>query len=44
MKTFITAVSISGNLREKLEAIAAAGNDGIEILEKACKGTAPCLL
>ncbi len=33
MKTSIATVSISGNLREKLEAIAAAGYDGIEIFE-----------
>ena len=33
MKTSIASVSISGNLREKLEAIAAAGYDGIEIFE-----------
>ncbi|MBO9452207.1 sugar phosphate isomerase/epimerase and 4-hydroxyphenylpyruvate domain-containing protein [Tropicibacter sp. R16_0] len=33
MKTSIATVSISGNLREKLEAIAAAGFDGIEIFE-----------
>ena len=34
MKTAIATVSISGNLREKLEAIAAAGFDGIEIFEQ----------
>ena len=34
MKTSIATVSISGNLREKLEAIAAAGYDGIEIFEQ----------
>lgn len=34
MKTGIATVSISGNLREKLEAIAAAGFDGIEIFEQ----------
>ncbi len=34
MKTSIATVSISGNLREKLEAIAAAGFDGIEIFEQ----------
>lgn len=34
MKTAIATVSISGNLREKLEAIAAAGYDGIEIFEQ----------
>ncbi|MBE1282756.1 MAG: TIM barrel protein [Rhodobacteraceae bacterium] len=33
MKTSIATVSISGNLREKLEAIAAAGFDGLEIFE-----------
>lgn len=33
MKTSIATVSISGNLREKLAAIAAAGFDGIEIFE-----------
>lgn len=33
LKTSIATVSISGNLREKLEAIAAAGFDGIEIFE-----------
>ncbi|MBJ6987419.1 sugar phosphate isomerase/epimerase and 4-hydroxyphenylpyruvate domain-containing protein [Devosia sp. MC521] len=33
MKTSIATVSISGNLREKLEAIAAAGFDGVEIFE-----------
>ena len=34
MKTSIATVSISGNLREKLAAIAAAGYDGIEIFEQ----------
>lgn len=34
MKTSIATVSISGNLREKLDAIAAAGFDGIEIFEQ----------
>lgn len=34
MKTSIATVSISGNLREKLEAIAGAGFDGIEIFEQ----------
>lgn len=34
MKTSIATVSISGNLREKLEAIAKAGFDGIEIFEQ----------
>ena len=34
MKTSIATVSISGNLTEKLEAIAAAGFDGIEIFEQ----------
>jgi 4-hydroxyphenylpyruvate dioxygenase len=34
MKTSIATVSISGNLGEKLEAIAAAGFDGIEIFEQ----------
>lgn len=34
MKTSIATVSISGNLREKLEAIAEAGYDGIEIFEQ----------
>ena len=34
MKTSIATVSISGNLREKLEAIARAGFDGIEIFEQ----------
>ena len=33
MKTSIATVSISGNLREKLEAIAKVGYDGIEIFE-----------
>ena len=33
MKTSIATVSISGDLREKLEAIAAAGFDGVEIFE-----------
>src|SRR6188768_1284893 len=33
MKTSIATVSISGDLREKLVAIAAAGFDGIEIFE-----------
>lgn len=33
MKTAIATVSISGDLREKLSAIAAAGFDGIEIFE-----------
>ncbi len=34
MKTGIATVSISGNLEEKIEAIAAAGFDGIEIFEQ----------
>jgi 4-hydroxyphenylpyruvate dioxygenase len=34
MKTSIATVSVSGDLREKLEAIAAAGFDGIEIFEQ----------
>jgi 4-hydroxyphenylpyruvate dioxygenase len=34
MKTSIATVSIPGNLREKLEAIAGAGFDGIEIFEQ----------
>ena len=34
MKTSIATVSISGNLEEKIEAIAAAGFDGIEIFEQ----------
>ena len=34
MKTSIATVSISGNLTEKLEAISAAGFDGIEIFEQ----------
>ena len=34
MKTSIATVSISGGLAEKLEAIAAAGYDGIEIFEQ----------
>lgn len=34
MKTSIATVSISGNLVERLEAIAAAGFDGIEIFEQ----------
>jgi 3-dehydroshikimate dehydratase len=34
MKTSIASVSISGNFAEKLEAIAAAGFDGIEIFEQ----------
>jgi 4-hydroxyphenylpyruvate dioxygenase len=34
MKTGIATVSISGNLREKLEAIADAGFDGVEIFEQ----------
>ena len=34
MKTSIATVSIAGNLPEKLEAIAAAGFDGIEIFEQ----------
>jgi len=33
VKTSIATVSISGDLREKLEAIAAAGFDGVEIFE-----------
>ena len=33
MKTSIATVSISGDLREKLAAIAAAGFDGVEIFE-----------
>ncbi|WP_339692103.1 TIM barrel protein [Celeribacter baekdonensis] len=34
MKTSIATVSVSGDLREKLDAIAAAGFDGIEIFEQ----------
>ena len=34
LKTGIATVSISGNLEEKIEAIAAAGFDGIEIFEQ----------
>lgn len=34
MKTSIATVSISGTLREKLDAIAAAGFDGIEVFEQ----------
>ncbi|MCT4371954.1 hypothetical protein CLG85_017155 [Yangia mangrovi] len=34
MKTCIATVSISGTLSEKLEAISAAGFDGIEIFEQ----------
>lgn len=34
MKTSIATVSISGNLREKLDAIAKVGFDGIEIFEQ----------
>lgn len=34
MKTGIATVSISGNLEEKIDAIAAAGFDGIEIFEQ----------
>ena len=34
LKTAIATVSIAGSLREKLEAIAAAGFDGIEIFEQ----------
>jgi len=34
MKTSIATVSVPGNLREKLEAIAAAGFDGVEIFEQ----------
>ncbi|MCS5601032.1 MAG: sugar phosphate isomerase/epimerase, partial [Paracoccus sp.] len=34
MKTGIATVSIAGNLREKLAAIAAAGFDGLEIFEQ----------
>ncbi|WP_417720951.1 bifunctional sugar phosphate isomerase/epimerase/4-hydroxyphenylpyruvate dioxygenase family protein [Salipiger sp.] len=34
MKTSIATVSISGNLRDKLDAIVAAGFDGIEIFEQ----------
>ena len=34
MKTSIATVSISGDLQEKLDAIAAAGFDGIEIFEQ----------
>ena len=34
MKTSIATVSISGNLREKLEAIASAGFKGIEMFEQ----------
>ena len=34
MRTGIATVSISGNLEEKIAAIAAAGFDGIEIFEQ----------
>ncbi len=34
MKTAIATVSISGNLTEKIDAVAAAGYDGIEIFEQ----------
>lgn len=34
MKTSIATVSISGNLREKLEAIAKVGFDGVEVFEQ----------
>lgn len=34
MKTSIATVSVSGNLREKLEAIVEAGFDGVEIFEQ----------
>ncbi len=34
MKTSIATVSVSGNLREKLAAISAAGFDGVEIFEQ----------
>ena len=34
MKTSIATVCLAGDLREKLEAIAAAGFDGIEIFEQ----------
>ena len=34
MKTCIATVSVSGNLEEKIDAIAAAGFDGIEIFEQ----------
>lgn len=34
MKLCIATISISGNLEEEIEAIAAAGFDGIEILEQ----------
>ena len=34
MKTSIATVSVSGTLRDKLEAIAAAGFDGVEIFEQ----------
>ena len=34
MKTSIATVSVSGSLPEKLEAIASAGFDGIEIFEQ----------
>ena len=34
MKTSIATVSLSGDLRDKLEAIAAAGFDGVEIFEQ----------
>ena len=34
MKTSIATVSVSGNLRQKLEAISAAGFDGVEIFEQ----------
>ena len=34
MKTSIATVSLSGDLREKLDAISKAGFDGIEIFEQ----------
>ncbi len=34
MKTCIATVSVSGNLEEKIQAIAAVGFDGIEIFEQ----------
>ena len=41
MKTSIATVSISGNLREKLSAIAKAGFDGIEIVNDYFRGGNP---
>ena len=39
MQTSVATVSISGNLKQKLEVIAAAEYDGVEIFENAFKGT-----